>query len=185
MVGVGIEERPAEDRSDATSSSAAGPSVAVPVGTARAGVEEGGELQIGTQDAEAFDESSADRLGRWMRENPSDLPIGVRVHMNYEPSFLTAATVFRSDDRSFELFLMYNESLREVHVVLVEGDQSVYLIDRGFQEQSRSLREGSVRRTAGSIVAVDSRSGVASGDRSQEFYNVFLSWWGAVDGAAR
>lgn len=184
-LGVGIEERPAEDRTDATSSSGTGPAIGVPVGTARAGVEEGGELQIGAQNAEAFDESSADRLGRWMRENPSALPVGVRVHMNYEPSFLTSATIFRSDDRSWELFLMYNESLREVHVVLVEGDQSVYLIDRGFQEQSRSLREGSVRRTGGSIIAIDSRSGVASGARSQEFYDVFLSWWSAVDGAAR
>ena len=182
-LGIGIEERPVEERS-APSPAAQGPAVAVPTGTARAAVADGGELRIGTQDAETFDESAADRLGRWMRANPAELPVGVRVHMNYEPSFLTAATVFHSDERSFELFLMYNESLREVHVVLVEGNRSVYLIDRGFQEQSRSLREGTVRRSGGSIVAVDSRSGAASSARSQEFYDVFLSWWTAVDGGA-
>ncbi len=72
---------------------------------------------------------------------------------------------------------MFNESLRELHIVLVEGDRSVYLIDRGFQEQSRSLREGTVRRFEGEILAVDSRTGAASSDRAREFYNVFLSWW--------
>ena len=72
---------------------------------------------------------------------------------------------------------MYNESLRELHIVLVEGDRSVYLIDRGFQAQSRSLREGTVRRIEGEIMTVDSQRRAASDDRAQEFYNIFLSWW--------
>lgn len=174
-----------EEDPSAAGSERRGPEVAVTTSTARAGVEPGEELEIAPQLAEAFDESAAGRLGAWMRSNPAELPVGVRVHMNYEPSFLTATSVFASEGRSWELYLMFNESLAEVHVVLIEGGESVYLIDRGFQEQSRSLREGSVRRAGGEIMAINSRSGAASGARSTEFYNVFLSWWAATDGAGR
>ena len=184
-VGVGIQERRVEEDPSAAGSERRGPEVAVTTSTARAGVEPGEELEIAPQLAEAFDESAAGRLGAWMRSNPAELPVGVRVHMNYEPSFLTATSVFASEGRSWELYLMFNESLAEVHVVLIEGGESVYLIDRGFQEQSRSLREGSVRRAGGEIMAINSRSGAASGARSTEFYNVFLSWWAATDGAGR
>ena len=182
-IGVGIEERRVEDEPAAAGSRARGPDVAVRTSTDRAGVEQGEELAIAPHQAEAFDESAAGRLGAWMRSNPAELPVGVRVHMNYEPSFLTATSVFASEGRSWELYLMFNESLAEVHVVLIEGNESVYLIDRGFQEQSRSLREGLVRRSGGQVVAIDSRSGAASGERSREFYDVFLSWWAATDGA--
>ena len=97
--------------------------------------------------------------------------------MNFQPSFLTAAESFTEGGRAWELYLMYNETLRELHIVLVEGESSVYLIDRDFQEQSRSLREGTVRRSGDEIVAVDSRAGAPSGERAQEFYDVFLAWW--------
>jgi hypothetical protein len=48
------------------------------------------------------------------------------------------------------------------------------MIDRDFQEQSRSLREGTVRRAGGEIVAGDSRTAAAAGERAQEFYDVLL-----------
>lgn len=127
--------------------------------------------------AENFDAFAVDALASWMRANPRDLPVGIQVHLDYVPSFLTAAAPFTAGDREFELYLMYNESLRELHIVLVEGDRSVYLIDRGFQAQSRSLREGRVRRLEGEIMAVDSQRRAASGERAQEFYDIFLSWW--------
>jgi hypothetical protein len=183
-LGIGIEERPVED-DPATSTNAGlpGPDVAVRTGGQRQ-ESAGEELDIEAQDPEAFDESAATRLGAWMRAHAAPLPVGVRVHMNYEPSFLTSVAEFENEGHTYELYLMFNESLREVHVVLVDGDRSVYLIDRGFQEQSRSLREGAVRRSGGQIVAIDSRSGAASGERSTEFYDVFLSWWTSVDPGA-
>lgn len=178
-LGIGINERLAEpdpDSARAVEPIAAGPDVAVRTGTEREEVE-APTVRISEFEAESFDGSEADLLGAWMRANPAPLPVGVRVHMNYEQAFLTSSVPFVSDGVRWELYLMFNEALREIHIVLVEGDRSVYLIDRGFQEQSRSLREGTVRRTGGQIVAVDSRSGAASGDRAREFYNVFLSWW--------
>ena len=77
-----------------------------------------------------------------MRSNPAPLPVGVRVHMNYESTFLTSVVPFDSNGARWELFLMYNEVLRELHIVLVQGDRSVYLIDRGFLEQSRFSTRG-------------------------------------------
>lgn len=177
-LGIGINETLAQTEPGSTvaGSPADGPDVAVQTGTEREEVD-APTVQINEYEAETFDGSEAQRLGAWMRSNPAPLPVGVQVHMNYEPAFLTSAVPFNSGGVRWELYLMFNEALRELHIVLVEGDRSVYLIDRGFQEQSRSLREGTVRRTNGRIMAVDSRSGAASGDRAREFYNVFLSWW--------
>jgi hypothetical protein len=178
-VGVGINERVVTANEDTLVGSAEGPTVAVETGASRAD-EEASVVVIRAFESDSFDGSEADILANWMRGHAAELPVGVRVHMNYESAFLTAVAPFSSEGREWELFLMFNESLRELHIVLVEGDQSVYLIDRGFLEQSRSLREGTVRRVDGEIVAVDSRSGSASSDRAQDFYNVFLSWWEAA-----
>jgi hypothetical protein len=119
----------------------------------------------------------ADRLAGWMRAHTRELPVGVRVHLGHQPAFLTSVVALVAGPREFELYLMYNSALRELHILLVEGDRSVYLIDRGFQEASRSLREGTVRRLNGEIVAVDSRASAASSERAREFYGIFLSWW--------
>lgn len=177
-LGIGINERLADTGpdSDVAQSATGGPEVAIRTGTEREEVE-APTVEITEYESESFDGSEAARLGAWMRSNPAPLPVGVRVHMNYESTFLTSVAPFVSGGVRWELYLMFNDALRELHIVLVEGDRSVYLIDRGFQEQSRSLREGTVRRSNGSIVAVDSRSSAASGDRAREFYNVFLSWW--------
>jgi hypothetical protein len=176
-LGIGISERLADGPDSTPDVTVAGPDVSVETGNERVDEAEANEVEISEFSSESFDGSEAERLALWMRTHPGELPVGVRVHMNYEPTFLTSTALFASEGRNWELFLMFNESLRELHLVLVDRDRSVYLIDRGFQEQSRSLREGTVRRTRGEIIAVDSRSGAASSDRARDFYNVFLSWW--------
>ncbi len=135
------------------------------------------EVVVRAYEPERFNTAAVDRLGAWLRANQMELPVGVRVHLRQQPSFPTAAVPLLVDGRTLELYLMYNPSLRELHVVLVEGERSVYLIDRGFQAQSRSLREGTVRRLNGEIVAVNSQAAAAASDRAREFYNIFLSWW--------
>jgi hypothetical protein len=178
-LGIGINERVVEADPDPTSRARVGPEtpgVTVATGAERAEATPT-EVAVAAFEGEGFDGSEAARLATWMRAHSSPLPIGVRVHMNFDPTFLTAAVPVTSDGRKWDLFLMFNETLREIHIVLIDGDRSVYLIDRGFQEQSRSLREGVVRRSNGQIVAIDSRTGAASSERAQEFYNVFLSWW--------
>lgn len=179
VVGIGITERLAnpDEARLADSVDVDGPAVSVETAAVRTDAGEAAEVVIREFEADGFGESETDLLATWMRANRAQLPVGVRAHLNFDPSFLTAVVPFVSDGRELELFLMFNESLRELHIVLVEGEESVYLIDRGFQEQSRSLREGTVRRANGEIVAVDSRSGAASSARAREFYNIFLSWW--------
>ena len=175
-LGIGINERVAETPPPTAERPAVGgPDVAVSTGAQRVAAE-AADVEVAELEAERFDGSEADRLAAWLRANRSPLPIGVRVHMNFEPSFLTAAVPVVADGKRWELFLMFNETLRELHIVLVDGENSVYMIDRGFQETSRSLREGTVRRSGGQIVAVDSRT-TAAGERAREFYDVFLSWW--------
>ncbi|MDH3272069.1 MAG: hypothetical protein OEN56_12085 [Gemmatimonadota bacterium] len=182
-VGLGITERASADVSDSGSAARlgeVGPGLEAITETRRAPTVESSEVVIGRYEPESFDGSAAEQLGAWMREHPSELPVGVRVHMNFQPSFLTSAVSLTTDGQSWELYLMFNESLRELHIVLVEAQRSIYMIDRGFREESRSLREGTVRRADGQIVAVDSRSAATSGERAQDFYNVFLSWWESV-----
>jgi hypothetical protein len=188
-LGIGINERAVSDSlgSGARSGGAAGPAVTVEAGGTRGADPEGEEVTIGSARSEEPGRSEAVQLADWMRANVAELPIGIRAHVNYQPSFLTSVASVTRDGRSWEMYLMFNEALEELHLVLVEGDESVYLIDRGFQKQSRSLREGRVRRTDGAIVAVDSRTGVASTERTQDLYDVFLSWWESIrsDAGAR
>ena len=175
-IGIGITERPA-GTIDSSTGSGVSPEVAVQTGADRSAAEAAADVEVTEYPSEGFNRSEADLLAAWMRTHAVELPVGIRAHINYEPTFLTAAAAVVSDGRRWELYLMFNEVLQEVHVVLVEGDRSVYLIDRGFQETSRSLREGTVRRSRGEIVAVDSRTSAASSERAREFYDVFLSWW--------
>jgi hypothetical protein len=185
-VGLGITERPTgdaggteEDRGEASDPSDVTPDLGALTGTRRAATAES-EVEIGEFEPESFDGTAADRLATWMRGHASPLPVGVRAHVNFQPSFLTSAVDITAEGREWELYLMFNQSLRELHIVLVEGNRSIYMIDRGFQEESRSLREGTVRRNNGEIVAVTSRTVSASSERAQDFYNVFLSWWNSV-----
>lgn len=140
------------------------------------------EVEVREFEAGGFSGSEAERLGDWIRANREEMPIGVRMHLPYESVFPATSVRFRSEGRQFELYLMLNPSLRELHILLVEDERSVYLIDRGFQEQSASLRAGTVRRTGDTIVAIDSEAGAASSARATEFYNIFLSWWAGVGG---
>lgn len=184
VVGLGINERSTgeaggDDQGSARAGEGGAPDLDALTETRRAATVES-EVVIGEFEPESFDGTAADRLAAWMREHEAPLPVGVRAHVNFQPSFLTSTVPIVADGREWELFLMFNESLRELHIVLVEGNRSIYMIDRGFQEESRSLREGTVRRTGGEIVAISSRTASASSDRAQDFYNVFLSWWNAV-----
>ena len=114
----------------------------------------------------------------WMKQNPGNLPIGVRQLVRHQSSFLTSATSFRVDGKVYQLYLMCKESLNEVHIVLVDVDEATYLVDRSFQKMSTLFREGSVQRSlSDEIIAVNSRRNSASDARSKEFYGLFLSWW--------
>jgi hypothetical protein len=123
-------------------------------------------------------------LVEWMRRHPSPFPPAVKRLMTQEgwdPNFLTSEVRFSVGDRFFRMFLMCKEELYEVHICLVEGVKSTYLIDRGFQERSNYLRIGEVNvQEDGSILAFGTQREASSDVRTKEFYQIFLSWWDTV-----
>jgi len=124
------------------------------------------------------------RLIEWMKKNPGPLPIPVRRTMSdgrWDPSFLTSRVPFLIADRQFDLMLMVKEEQLEVHIFLVENTGATYLIDRGLQGESSFLRRGSVAVHQDDIAEVDSRMQNANVQHTQEFYQIFLSWWESVD----
>ncbi len=120
-------------------------------------------------------------LVEWARRHPADLPEVVDRFMGFQPGNLTSRAIFNIGGRRFEMLLVCAESTYEVRVVLIEGDEVTYLIDEGFKKQSNYLRVGALmRQTDGKITSFSSMLREASDRRTQEFYQIFLSWWDTV-----
>lgn len=120
-------------------------------------------------------------LIEWMKKNPAKLPGVVDRFMEKGSGDLTSKVIFQMDGREFELYLLAKEAIAEVRISLLEGNQSTYLIDRGFKENSRFLRVGSVNRTpTGNILSFGTVRKEASDQRATQFYQIFLSWWDSV-----
>ncbi len=118
-------------------------------------------------------------LTRWMQLRPAPLPPGIHRHVEVLEGDLTAVATLTQDGVAYEMYLMARLALRELHVVLVRGSLSYYLIDRSFQREGRSFRAGTVRRSGGVITGVVSEERAAASPEAQHFYQVFLSWWDA------
>ena len=131
------------------------------------------------QDASQEDYTSveAGKLIQWMRQNPAALPPGINQLVGYQPSFLSSTISDLSTSQGeYEMYLMCKPDLREIHVVLVQNGEAKYLVDRSFQKQSRKFRVGPIRRSGGTIIGVQTRA-QSRGQKSKQFYSVFLSWW--------
>lgn len=117
----------------------------------------------------------------WMKRNPADFPSVVGRFMEENAGDLTSITSFRIDGRQFELFLLCKPNLHEVRICLLEDNESTYLIDRGMKENSSYLRVGSVNRTpTDRILSFGTVRTAASDARTQEFYQIFFSWWESI-----
>ena len=118
-------------------------------------------------------------ITQWMRLQPAELPPGIRRHIEHTDGSLTSVATLDHDGATYELYLMARLALRELHVVLVAGETSYYLIDRSFQREGRSFRTGTVRRSDGVITGIVSEERAAASAEARHFYRVFLSWWDA------
>ncbi|MDZ7344412.1 MAG: hypothetical protein ONA90_07840 [candidate division KSB1 bacterium] len=120
-------------------------------------------------------------LLEWMRRHPVDLPEVVDRFMSFEPGNLTSQVTFSIDNRRFDMFLLCVEATYEVRICLVEGNEVTYLIDQGFKKQSNYLRLGALAwLPTGEIHRFGSVLREASDQRTQDFYQIFLSWWETV-----
>lgn len=160
------------------------------LGTPEAREEQPGPAEVDVRDLEDFGADYSDigtmyfPLAEWMRRNSTELPVAVRRLMTdgrWDDNYLTSHTSFYIGDREYQLLLMTREELREVHIVLVQGNNAIYLIDRGFQQESNYLRVGQVGFRGDEIAEVDSEMRDAGREHTEEFYQIFLSWWNSVD----
>lgn len=118
-------------------------------------------------------------LVAWMKQHTARFPKVVNRFMEGAPDDLTSLVSFRIDGRQFDMYLLCKENLFEIRVCLIEGNESTYLIDRGFKENSSYLRVGGVNRVAsGDILSFGTTRKAASNRRTAQFYQIFLSWWG-------
>ncbi len=149
--------------------------------------ETGAVAQVEMVDMAGFGQGFADLsplyhpLVDWMKKHPVRLPEVVRRFMEGTAGDLTSVVSFQIGGREFEMFMMCKQNLNEIRLCLVEDDRSTYLIDRGFKEQSSFLRTGSVNRAGdGALLAFGTTRQAASNQRTDEFYQIFLSWWDSV-----
>jgi len=122
-------------------------------------------------------------LSVWMEENPKEIPQSVnRIFTDGDRSgnYQTTTANFAIDNRVFDLIIMNKTETNEIHVLLVEGTDATYLIDKNFSMQSNFLRRGSVTRRDNRIVEFGSSLRPANDQQTNEFYQIFLSWWNSV-----
>jgi hypothetical protein len=122
-----------------------------------------------------------DELIQWMRLRPGELPPGIKRHVDWQRTDLTSTAALKHEGETYELYLMARLPIREIHLVLVKGHQTYYLIDRSFQHEGRKFRIGRARRNQvdgeTSITGVISEERAAASPEAARFYSVFLSWW--------
>jgi len=119
-----------------------------------------------------------DDLMKWMSRNKGSFNPVTESFMMYESGDLTSKADFVNDQRKFELYLLYRPNVKEIRICLVEGNQSIMLIDDGFKKQSNYLRTGDVTRASdGSIVLFSTSQQPASAQITNHFYQSFLMWW--------
>jgi len=117
------------------------------------------------------------KLSEWMKRNPTPLPDAAKKFMEYNSNDLTSRVEFEIDGRVFEIYLLCIENIYEIKICLIEGRQTTLLKDQGFTQKSHFLRTGTVHRTKNEILAFGTEQKPASKRETQEFYQIFLSWW--------
>jgi hypothetical protein len=119
-----------------------------------------------------------DELLRWIKKHPAEFNKVIKSFMMFEENDLTSRVIFRHKNRTFELYLLYKETNKEIRICLIEGSQSTMLIDSGFKKQSNYLRTGSIARYQdNAIFSFGTSQYPASEKTTFDFYQFFLSWW--------
>ena len=118
-------------------------------------------------------------LIEWMKKHPVQHPYTIREFLEYESGDLTSVVDFTIKDRSFEMYLRCTENTRELAICIVEGTDVIKLVDQGISERSHNLEIGNITRSGetGEIVGAFSTRTSPTRKETDEFMNIFLSWW--------
>jgi len=115
-------------------------------------------------------------LIEWMKKHPGTIPKLVAYEMGHKRGDLSSAVSFTINKRPYTIFLSCNEVELLLRVCLVQGNGFILLKDNGIREQSNYLTIGGVRRSGAEIQSLIS-SRKAPGDKANEFYSIFWTWW--------
>ncbi len=114
---------------------------------------------------------------RWMRLSESDLPPGIKRHIGYQQGNLSATSLLEYEDEIWEIYLMARMPSEELHVVIVRGSATYYVVDPSFKRDGRRFRMGVARRRDGQITGITSEERAASSREAAVHYDIFLAWW--------
>ena len=121
--------------------------------------------------------AEAKKIIEWMRLTRSELPPGIKRHVDYQPGNLSASATLEQANETWELYLMARMPSEELHIVIVRGDASYYIVDPSFKREGRRFRLGVIRRSGGEITGIASEERAASSAEVSLHYEVFLDWW--------
>ena len=121
--------------------------------------------------------TEAKKIIEWMRLTRSELPPGIQRHVDYQPGNLSATATIEQANEFWEIYLMARMPSEELHIVIVRGDASYYIVDPSFKREGRRFRLGVVRRSSGEITGITSEERAASSAEVSLHYEVFLAWW--------
>lgn len=121
--------------------------------------------------------AEAKKIIEWMRLTRSELPPGIQRHVDYQPGNLSASATLEQANETWELYLTARMPSEELHIVIVRGDASYYIVDPSFKREGRRFRLGAIRRSGGEITGITSEERAASSAEVSLHYEVFLAWW--------
>ena len=121
--------------------------------------------------------AEAKKIIEWMRLTRSELPPGIQRHVDYQPGNLSASATLEQVNEIWEIYLMARMPSEELHIVIVRGEASYYIVDPSFKREGRRFRLGVVRRSGGEITGITSEERAASSAEVSLHYEVFLAWW--------
>ena len=119
----------------------------------------------------------AKKIIQWIRVTESDLPLGIKRHVGYQSGNLSATALLEYEGEPWEIYLMARMPSEELHVVIVRGHATYYVVDPSFKRDGRRFRVGVARRSGGQITGITSEERAASSSEATVHYDVFLAWW--------
>ncbi|MCY4171551.1 MAG: hypothetical protein OXE59_02260 [Bacteroidetes bacterium] len=120
---------------------------------------------------------AAEKIVQWMQLSQSELPRGIKRHIEYQSGTVTSVASLNYEGEAVEIYLMARLPSKELHVVVVRENTTYYMVDPSFKREGRKFRVGIAHRTNGEITAVTSEEQAASNQNALHQYDVFLAWW--------
>ncbi|MXY07744.1 MAG: hypothetical protein F4058_02035 [Rhodothermaceae bacterium] len=134
-------------------------------------------MQTPARPERVLQNAEAKKIIEWMRLSRSELPPGIQRHVDYQPGNLSATSTIDQANEIWEIYLMARMPSEELHIVIVRGEASYYIVDPSFKREGRRFRLGVVRRSGGEITGITSEERAASSAEVSLHYEVFLAWW--------